>query len=178
MSDRTASSYDGTLETTADGGVIRFERHLAYPIREVWDAITNPTRLADWWLPVIVVLATLTMTLGNLVALTQDNVKRMLAYSSIAHTGFLLTGVLGLQGVGEVNKGQITSLQAVLFYLVTYGLATLGAFGCVAWLSQRGERLVDIEDLRGLGYRGPTCGRFHGTALGNAQSALIAHNQL
>jgi uncharacterized protein YndB with AHSA1/START domain len=51
MSDRTTSPYDGTLERTADGGVIRFERHLAYPISEVWDAITNPARLADWWLP-------------------------------------------------------------------------------------------------------------------------------
>lgn len=45
------TSYDGTMERTADGGVIRFERHLAYPIREVWDAITVPERLADWWLP-------------------------------------------------------------------------------------------------------------------------------
>jgi len=42
---------DGTVERTADGGVIRFERHLHFPIAEVWDAITNPTRLADWWLP-------------------------------------------------------------------------------------------------------------------------------
>jgi len=45
------ASYDGTLERTADGGVIRFERRLPYPIRDVWDAITNPERLADWWLP-------------------------------------------------------------------------------------------------------------------------------
>jgi uncharacterized protein YndB with AHSA1/START domain len=51
MTDRTDTSYDGTLERTADGGVIRFERHLDHPIREVWDAITNPERLADWWLP-------------------------------------------------------------------------------------------------------------------------------
>jgi len=51
MSERATSLYDGTLERTADGGVIRFERHLAYPVREVWDAITNPARLADWWLP-------------------------------------------------------------------------------------------------------------------------------
>jgi uncharacterized protein YndB with AHSA1/START domain len=51
MSGFPAASYDGTLERTADGGVIRFERHLRYPIREVWDAITNPARLADWWLP-------------------------------------------------------------------------------------------------------------------------------
>ena len=51
MSDSATSPYDGTVERTADGGVIRFERHLAYPIREVWDAITQPERLADWWLP-------------------------------------------------------------------------------------------------------------------------------
>ena len=51
MTDSTTSQYDGTLERTADGGVIRFERHLAFPIRDVWDAITNPARLADWWLP-------------------------------------------------------------------------------------------------------------------------------
>src|SRR5688572_7480270 len=47
----STSRYDGTIERTAEGGVIRFERRLAYPIRDVWDAITNPTRLADWWLP-------------------------------------------------------------------------------------------------------------------------------
>ena len=46
-----AASPDGTLERTPDGGVIRFERHLPYPVEAVWDAITNPARLADWWLP-------------------------------------------------------------------------------------------------------------------------------
>lgn len=50
MSDVPAS-YDGAFERTADGGVIRFERHLPYPVRDVWDAITNPARLAEWWLP-------------------------------------------------------------------------------------------------------------------------------
>jgi uncharacterized protein YndB with AHSA1/START domain len=47
----SAALYDGTLERTADGGVIRFERHLDYSVEDVWDAITNPERLADWWLP-------------------------------------------------------------------------------------------------------------------------------
>jgi uncharacterized protein YndB with AHSA1/START domain len=51
MNDLSTARYDGTLERTADGGVIRFERQLGYPIRDVWDAITNPVRLADWWLP-------------------------------------------------------------------------------------------------------------------------------
>ncbi len=51
MSDRTSSLYDGTLERTDTGGIITFERRLEYGIRDVWDAITNPERLADWWLP-------------------------------------------------------------------------------------------------------------------------------
>ena len=51
MSDFPAASYDGALERTANGGIIRFERHLPYPIRDVWDAITNPARLAEWLLP-------------------------------------------------------------------------------------------------------------------------------
>jgi uncharacterized protein YndB with AHSA1/START domain len=51
MTDDLLTRYDGTLERTADGGVIRFERHLAYGVDDVWDAITDPLRLADWWLP-------------------------------------------------------------------------------------------------------------------------------
>jgi hypothetical protein len=51
MTDITSARYDGTMERTPDGGVIRFERHLAFPLRDVWDAITNPARLAEWWLP-------------------------------------------------------------------------------------------------------------------------------
>jgi uncharacterized protein YndB with AHSA1/START domain len=51
MSDLRSSPYDGTVERTTDGGIIRFERELAHPIRDVWDAITNPARLAQWWLP-------------------------------------------------------------------------------------------------------------------------------
>lgn len=51
MSNATPSRYDGIVEPTADGGVIRFERHLPYGVRDVWDAVTNPARLAEWWLP-------------------------------------------------------------------------------------------------------------------------------
>jgi uncharacterized protein YndB with AHSA1/START domain len=51
VTDDLTTRYDGVLERTADGGVIRFERHLAYDVRDVWDAITAPERLADWWLP-------------------------------------------------------------------------------------------------------------------------------
>lgn len=51
MNDRTEQTYDGVIERTPDGGVIRFERRLPYPIRDVWSAVTDPERLADWWLP-------------------------------------------------------------------------------------------------------------------------------
>lgn len=51
MTNPRAATYDGTIERTGDGGIIRFERHLPYELREVWDAITNPERLAEWWLP-------------------------------------------------------------------------------------------------------------------------------
>src|SRR4029450_13010130 len=73
------------------------------------------------WLPVVIVLAALTMTVGNLVALTQDNVKRMLAYSSIAHTGYMLVGLAAFAG------GQLLGLPGLLFYGVAYTVMNLGA---------------------------------------------------
>ena len=81
---------------------------------------------------------------------SQTDMKRMLAYSSVAHTGFLLTGVLGVQGARpSSHDGQITSLQAVLFYLVTYGFATLGAFAVVDAGARLRRRGVDDRALGG-----------------------------
>jgi NADH-quinone oxidoreductase subunit N len=101
------------------------------------------------------VIAILTMIVGTVLALVQTDMKRMLAYSSIAHTGFLLTGVLGLQGVGELTSGQITSLQAVLFYLVTYGLTTLGAFAVVGLVRDSAGEQSAIARWAGLGKHSP-----------------------
>ncbi len=78
------------------------------------------------WQPMMWVIAILTMAVGAALAVVQSDMKRMLAYSSVAHTGFLLTGVLGVQTATDLSDGQLTSLQAVLFYLVTYGFAVLG----------------------------------------------------
>jgi NADH-quinone oxidoreductase subunit N len=75
--------------------------------------------LADVWLPVVIVLAAFTMTLGNLVALTQDNVKRMLGYSSIAHTGYML------MGLAAFGAGQILGLEGLLFYTAAYAFMNL-----------------------------------------------------
>ena len=84
--------------------------------------------LAEYWLPVVIVLAAATMTLGNLVALTQDNVKRMLAYSSIAHTGYMLVGL------AAYAAGEIQGLEGLLFYGAAYTFMNLGAFAVIAAL--------------------------------------------
>jgi NADH-quinone oxidoreductase subunit N len=105
--------------------------------------------LADWWLPVMIVLATLTMTLGNLVALTQDNVKRMLAYSSIAHTGYMLVGLAAYAG------GQVLGLQGLLFYGAAYTFMNLGAFAVVAALQKRAGVTSQLETFSGLVRREP-----------------------
>jgi len=111
---------------------------------------------ARWtWQPMMWVIAILTMVVGTLLALVQSDMKRMLAYSSIAHTGFLLTGVLGLQGASEINPGQITSLQAVMFYLVTYGLSTLGAFAVVGLVRDSAGEQSTIMRWTGLGKHSP-----------------------
>jgi NADH-quinone oxidoreductase subunit N len=111
--------------------------------------------LSDWWLPVMIVLAATTMTLGNLVALTQDNVKRMLAYSSIAHTGYMLVGLAAW--AGDPN-GRIDGLEALLFYGVAYAFMNLGAFAVVAALQKRTGVTSSLATFAGLGRREPLLG--------------------
>jgi NADH-quinone oxidoreductase subunit N len=93
----------------------------------------------------IAVLSAITMTLGNLAAIRQENVKRMLAYSSIAHAGYLLMGVVLLTSSG---------VKAITFYLVVYGLMNLGAFLVVIAMSAD-ERREEVSNFRGLGWRMP-----------------------
>src|SRR6185436_5367371 len=104
------------------------------------------------WLPVVIVLAAATMTLGNLVALTQDNVKRMLAYSSIAHTGYMLVGLAAFAG------GQQQGLEALLFYGAAYSFMNLGAFAVVAALQKRTGVTSGLATFSGLGRREPLLG--------------------
>jgi len=111
--------------------------------------------LSDWWLPVMVVLAAATMTLGNLVALTQDNVKRMLAYSSIAHTGYMLVGLAAW--AGDPN-GRIDGLEALLFYGAAYAFMNLGAFAVIAALQKRTGVTSSLATFAGLGRREPILG--------------------
>jgi NADH-quinone oxidoreductase subunit N len=100
------------------------------------------------WPPVLAIIAVLTMTVANLVAGRQESVKRMLAYSSIAHAGYLLVGVVAsLRSDGAIGS--------VLFYLLTYTASTAGAFGSLILCGRRGAEAVSYEDLAGIGRRHP-----------------------
>ena len=98
------------------------------------------------WEPIVWASALLTMLVGNFAALLQTNVKRMLAYSSIAHAGYVMVAIAAHSETGTA---------AVMFYLVAYVFMNAGAFAVVAHFSRAGERFVEIEDYAGLGWRQP-----------------------
>jgi NADH-quinone oxidoreductase subunit N len=100
----------------------------------------------DKWIGLVWISAALTMALGNVVALVQSNIKRMLAYSSIAHAGYILVAV---------TTGNQEGVAAVLFYLLAYTLMNFGAFTIVALVSRKGDQKVSIDDFTGLGFRQP-----------------------
>ena len=102
------------------------------------------------WLGVIAVVAAVTMTYGNFAALAQRNFKRMLAYSSIAHAGYMLVGV----AAASVSTRGAEAAGAVLYYLVVYAFTNVGAFAVAAWLV-RDKKTDDIDDLNGLGFQSP-----------------------
>lgn len=98
------------------------------------------------WKPVAVVISILTMLFGSVVAIAQKDVKRMLAYSSIAHAGFLLAGVVALSKAG---------LEASIFYLISYGIATVGGFAIVTLVRDSSGEVTDLNRWSGLGKRSP-----------------------
>jgi NADH-quinone oxidoreductase subunit N len=108
--------------------------------------------LKNQWEAIVIVLAALTMTLGNLVALTQNNVKRMLAYSSIAHTGYMLVGL------AAYAAGRMEGLAGLLFYGAAYSFMNLGAFAVIAALQRRAGVTSNLETFAGLGRREPLLG--------------------
>lgn len=107
------------------------------------------------WQPMLWVVAILSMIVGAVVAIPQTDVKRMLAYSSISHTGFILVGVLGAQSIADLGDGQYTALQGVLFYLTAYGLSMVGAFALVGLVRNTGGEANDFNHWAGLGKRSP-----------------------
>ena len=102
---------------------------------------------AEWqWKPIILTIAILTMIVGGIAAISQRDVKRMLAYSSIAHAGFLLSGVIALSKSG---------LESTIFYLLAYGVATVGGFAIVTLVRDSAGEVTDLNRWSGLGKRSP-----------------------
>jgi len=98
------------------------------------------------WRAMLVVLAVLSLALGNIVAIAQTNIKRMLGYSTIAHVGFILLGLIA---------GSVQGLQAALFYSLVYVLMAAGAFGAIILLSRKGYEADQLTSFKGLNSRSP-----------------------
>ncbi|MBV9688115.1 MAG: NADH-quinone oxidoreductase subunit N, partial [Ktedonobacteraceae bacterium] len=114
------------------------------------------------WLPLVWAITILTIVGGNILVLVQNNLKRLLAYSSIAHAGYLLIGIVAATGAplgtNFVNPSlavRVTGLAAILFYLLCYSFMNLGAFGIVSILERVDNSGNDVKDLCGLWYRRP-----------------------
>ncbi len=106
------------------------------------------------WVTAIAVLAMATMFIGNVAAIMQTNVKRMLAYSSIAHAGYALVGFVGA-GVARSYQARDEAVASVAFYLLTYAVTNLGAFAIITLLAQKNDRRNDFEDYNGIGFKSP-----------------------
>jgi len=102
--------------------------------------------LVEAWQQMLVVMAVASLVIGNVTAIAQTNLKRMLAYSTIGHMGFLLLGIL---------SGNIMGYQAGMFYVVVYMLMNLGTFGMILLLSRSGFEAENLEDFKGLNQRSP-----------------------
>lgn len=115
----------------------------AMAIRLLVDAMPS---LTQDWQTLLIIAAFLSMLFGNLVAIAQTNIKRMFAYSSIAHMGYMSLGLIA---------ASTTGYQAALFYVVVYAMMAVGGFGMIALLSRSGIELEEIADFRGLNSRHP-----------------------
>ena len=102
--------------------------------------------LAEHWQPLLAVLAAISLLVGNLIALAQTNLKRMLAYSTVSHVGFLFLGFAG---------GGVAGYSAAMFYALSYALMATASFGAIVLMSRRGFEADRIEDFKGLNARDP-----------------------
>jgi NADH-quinone oxidoreductase subunit N len=126
---------------------------LGFPLAMGVSAGTAGT-LNEAWVTALAVIAILTMTVGNIAAIVQNNVKRMLAYSSIAHAGYALVGFVGAgAAVSAIQRDE--AIVSVAFYMLTYAVTNLGAFAIVTLLGQKNDRRTEFEDYNDIGFRSP-----------------------
>jgi NADH-quinone oxidoreductase subunit N len=106
------------------------------------------------WHQMLIVLAVLSLGLGNVVAIAQTNLKRMLAYSTISQVGFVLLGMIGAHTGGDAARSA-DAFGSAMFYSITYVLTTLGTFGLIQLLARKGFEAEEIDDFKGLARRSP-----------------------
>lgn len=136
-------------------GFASFMRVFVFGLPFVVSSYSNTgATLHQAWVNTLVVMAILTMTVGNVVAIVQNNVKRMLAYSSIAHAGYALVGCVAA-GTASDPAQRNGALTAVMFYLLTYAVMNIGAFAVVQWIARSGDRRTSVEDYSGIGFQSP-----------------------
>lgn len=126
---------------------------VGFPLAAV--ATSTGARAHAAWLGVLGLMAILTMTVGNIVAIVQNNVKRMLAYSSIAHAGYAAVGFVAAGAATETEQRD-AALASVAFYLLTYAVMNMGAFAIVTLIARKGDRRTETEDYNGIGFSSPT----------------------
>ena len=102
------------------------------------------------WQGMLIILSLLSMAVGNIIAISQSNIKRMLAYSAIAHAGFLILGILP-----GLNAAQGASYAGALFYVITYVIMSMGAFGFIILIGRKGHEADQLDDYQGLADAGP-----------------------
>jgi NADH-quinone oxidoreductase subunit N len=145
----TPDAYDGApTPVTGYMSVVPKAAAIAAAIRIFVQALRP---LSDDWTLIWAVLAFITIVFGNIVAVAQRNVKRMLAYSSIAHTGYMLVGLASYSSDRLASENGISS---VLYYILAYAFMNIGAFAVVTWLQHRGQGMT-LDDFRGLASTSP-----------------------
>jgi NADH-quinone oxidoreductase subunit N len=145
-------AYEGAATpVTAFMSVVVKTAAVAVLIRVLIGAFGDPSTMGLYtgWTPVIIILAVISMVYGNLAAIAQSSVKRMLAYSSIAHAGYILVGIAAASEVGTF------AVSAVLYYMAAYTFSNVLAFGSLILMGSKGKEAVSYADLAGAGRRHP-----------------------
>jgi NADH-quinone oxidoreductase subunit N len=135
-------------------GFASFMRVFVFGFPLVTAAVSTSAYAHKAWLGTLAVMAVLTMVVGNVVAIVQNNVKRMLAYSSIAHAGYALVGFVAA-GAATTPEDRSAALSSVAFYLLTYAVMNMGAFAVVTLIARRGDQQTMVDDYNGIGFASP-----------------------
>jgi len=127
---------------------------LGFPFVAIASSGIAQEQLNNTWTSLLAILTILTMTVGNVAAIVQNNVKRMLAYSSIAHAGYACAGFLAAGSTG-IAAQRNEAISSVAFYMLAYSIMNLGAFAIITLLAQKGDKRTEFDDYNGIAQESP-----------------------